>query len=181
MNVVNQIKALLGMEVKLAQMKLEDGVTVVEAEEFSADYSIGIVTEEGIIPLPVGDYVLEDGQKITVAQEGIIATVTAKEPEMEEISEPEMEAAPAAPAPKRVVESVSKETFFKSQLAEKDAEIARLKTELAKHETKVELEAAPQPIVHNPEPKKVEVVKLSANRPMTIQDKVNAKLYGNVN
>ena len=32
MSVINEIKTLLGMEVKLAQMKLEDGVTVIEAE-----------------------------------------------------------------------------------------------------------------------------------------------------
>ena len=43
-----------------------------------------------------------------------------------EATEPQMQAAPAAPAPqaKRIVESVSKETFF-------EAEVEALKTELA--------------------------------------------------
>ena len=33
MNVINEIKTLLGMEVKLAQMNLEDGVTAKEFTE----------------------------------------------------------------------------------------------------------------------------------------------------
>ncbi len=37
MNVINEIKTLLGMEVKLAQMKLQDGVTVLEAEAFEPE------------------------------------------------------------------------------------------------------------------------------------------------
>ena len=57
-NKLNQIKALLSLEVKLAQMKLEDGITIVEAEAFEPDYSIGIVTPDGIVPMPVGEYEL---------------------------------------------------------------------------------------------------------------------------
>jgi hypothetical protein len=41
--ILNEVKTLLGMEVKLAQMKLQDGVTVIEAESFEAGYSVGIV------------------------------------------------------------------------------------------------------------------------------------------
>ena len=42
-NVINQIKTILGMEVKLAQMKLEDGVTVIEAEAFEPEMGVFIV------------------------------------------------------------------------------------------------------------------------------------------
>ena len=35
-SLINQIKTLLGMEVKLETMKLSDGVTVLEAEMFEA-------------------------------------------------------------------------------------------------------------------------------------------------
>lgn len=192
-NKLNQIKALLSMEVKLEQMKLDDGVTVIEAESFEPEYSIGIVTENGIIPMPVGEYTTQDGKKITVAVEGVIATVTdaeAEEPETETetpeaVVEPEME---QQAQPKRVVESVSKETFFAAQtewenekkaLAEK---IEALEVQLSA-QTKVELaEETPAPLVFNPEnEKKIEVNLFAQKRTKTILDTVNQKLYGNVN
>jgi hypothetical protein len=47
-NVINQIKTLLGMEVKLAQMDLENG-TIIEAEVFEAGASVFIVNVEDTI------------------------------------------------------------------------------------------------------------------------------------
>jgi hypothetical protein len=192
-NKLNQIKALLSMEVKLEQMKLDDGVTVIEAESFEPEYSIGIVTENGIIPMPVGEYTTQDGKKITVAVEGVIATVTdaeAEEPETETetpeaVVEPEME---QQAQPKRVVESVSKETFFAAQTEwenEKKAlteKIEALEVQLSA-QTKVELaEETPAPLVFNPEnEKKIEVNLFAQKRTKTILDTVNQKLYGNVN
>ena len=181
------------MEVKLEQMKLDDGVTVIEAESFEPEYSIGIVTENGIIPMPVGEYTTQDGKKINVAVEGVIATVTdaeAEEPETETetpeaVVEPEME---QQAQPKRVVESVSKETFFAAQTEwenEKKAlteKIAALEVQLSA-QTKVELaEETPAPLVFNPEnEKKIEVNLFAQKRTKTILDTVNQKLYGNVN
>jgi hypothetical protein len=192
-NKLNQIKALLSMEVKLEQMKLDDGVTIIEAESFEPEYSIGIVTENGIIPMPVGEYTTQDGKKITVAVEGVIATVTdaeAEEPETETetpeaVVEPEME---QQAQPKRVVESVSKETFFAAQTEwenEKKAlteKIEALEMQLSA-QPKVELaEETPAPLVFNPEnEKKIEVNLFAQKRTKTILDTVNQKLYGNVN
>jgi hypothetical protein len=192
-NKLNQIKALLSMEVKLEQMKLDDGVTVIEAESFEPEYSIGIVTENGIVPMPVGEYTTQDGKKITVAVEGVIATVTDAEAEETEtetetpeaVVEPEME---QQAQPKRVVESVSKETFFAAQTEwenEKKAlteKIAALEVQLSA-QTKVELaEETPAPLVFNPEnEKKIEVNLFAQKRTKTILDTVNQKLYGNVN
>ena len=45
-NVINQIKELLGMEVKLATMKLSDGVTILEAEVFEAGAEVFVVAED---------------------------------------------------------------------------------------------------------------------------------------
>jgi len=195
-NKLNQIKALLSMEVKLEQMKLDDGVTVIEAESFEPEYSIGIVTENGIIPMPVGEYTTQDGKngkKITVAVEGVIATVTdaeAEEPETETetpeaVVEPEME---QQAQPKRVVESVSKETFFAAQTEwenEKKAltdEIDALKVQLSAQTTVELAEETPAPLVFNPEnEKKIEVNLFAQKRTKTILDTVNQKLYGNVN
>ena len=68
--VLNRVKELLGMEVKLATMKLSDGVTVLEAEVFDAGAEIFIVAEDGQkIPLPVGEYELEDGRILVTAHD----------------------------------------------------------------------------------------------------------------
>jgi len=71
--------------VELAQMKLENG-TIIEAEEFSANQPVVIVSEDGNVPLPVGDYVLEDGNILVVAEEGMIAEIKEAEAEQEEMN-----------------------------------------------------------------------------------------------
>ena len=113
---LNQIKVLLGMQVKLEQMTLTDGA-VVEAEAFEPEFSIGIVTEDGLVALPVGSYETNDGKVIVVEQEGIIASVSdkpAEEPEAKVEVEAEKEPASEPVQAKRIVESVSKETFFEA-------------------------------------------------------------------
>ena len=178
MNVINEIKTLLGMEVKLAQMKLKDGVTVIEADAFEMDNNVFIVNGEERIAMPVGEYELEDGNILKVDVEGVIAAIEMPEEELpaneEEVATPaeqEMEAAPATP--KRIVESVSKEMFF--------AEIEKLRTEIAELKSvKQELssEVVVEPLTHSPEVKnEVKLNKISTNRQMTTQDIVMAKLF----
>ena len=182
MNVINEIKTLLGMEVNLAQMKLKDGVTILEADAFEMDNAVFIVNGEERIPLPVGEYELEDGKILVVAVEGVIAEI--KEP-VAEVEEPEagveieIEAqAETVATPKRIVESVSKEMFF--------AEIEKLRTEIAelksvKEVVKEELssdEVVVEPLTHSPEVKnEVKLNKFSTNRPLTTQDIVMSKLF----
>jgi len=132
MNVVNQIKELLGMDVKLAQMKLMDGVTVIEAEAFEPEMAVFIVNEDERVPMPVGEYMLEDGNVLKVEVEGVIASIEMPEeaPEVEvevETTKKEEEMATEVAAPKRVVESVTKEMFF-SEIEKLRAEIAELKS-----------------------------------------------------
>lgn len=190
-NKLNQIKALLALEVKLAQMKLEDGITIVEAEAFEPDYSIGIVTTDGIVPMPMGEYKLEDGSILVVAVEGIIAEIKQEEAEVEveaapeEVVEPMMEAE-SAPSPKRIVESVSKETFFEAEIEALKTELAAIKAEneslkASKESLEVELsnvEAGAEAIVTNPEAEvKVNSFKLSKNRTRSIEDSVFSKIF----
>jgi hypothetical protein len=81
--ILNKVRVLLGMEVKLETMKLDDNVTVIEAEAFEADNEVVVVTEdEQKIPLPVGNYNLEDGRVLVVAEEGLISEVKEKEEEV---------------------------------------------------------------------------------------------------
>lgn len=71
---LNQIKTLLNIEVKLEEMKLENG-TIVSAESFEKDKELFIVTDDEKVAMPVGEYLLEDGRLVVVEEEGLIADV----------------------------------------------------------------------------------------------------------
>lgn len=199
--ILNKVRTLLGLEVKLEQMKLTDGVSVLEADAFEAGNEVFIVTEdEQKIPLPIGEYELEDMRILVVLEEGIIADVReAAEPEVEvEVEQPEVEAgmpveeemSDAAPTAKKIIESIVKESHFKEMEAlQKEnetlkAELAKLSaqpTEEAKEEeAPVELaavEAEPKPILHNPEnAQPVELFKLTPKKARTTMDSIFEKL-----
>ncbi len=70
---------------EFAQMKLDNG-TVLEADEFAVDSTVFIVTEDERVPLPVGEYTLEDGTMLVVAEEGVIGKMGKKEEEQKETS-----------------------------------------------------------------------------------------------
>lgn len=143
--VLNKVRELLGMQIELEQRKLEDGVTIVEADSFEAEAEIFIVTEdEQKIALPVGEYKMEDGTLLIVKEEGIIAEVKAEEEaeeekkEEEEVKEEEAgyeekeeEMAEDKKPVKKTVESIVKETFF--------TEIEALKKENEELKAEVEL------------------------------------------
>ena len=99
----------------------------------------------------------------------------------EEVVAPEMEASPSAPQPKRIVESVSKESFFEAQVAELKAEIEALKLAAQAKEEAIELasqEEAAEPLAFNPESAvKPEGFKYGKNRNKNIQDSVYNKLF----
>jgi hypothetical protein len=186
-NVINQIKTILGMEVKLAQMKLDNG-TVLEAEAFEAGMPVFIVNEEDRIALPIGEYKLEDGSILKVDEEGIIAAIEMPEEEMpaaeEEVASPaegNEEMAAEVSTPKKVIESTIKESHFsKEDVDALKAEIEALKTELAslkevKEEEVVELSA--QPLTHNPEAKsEVKLNLYSQSRTRNTFDTVLSKI-----
>ena len=169
---LNKVRTLLGLEVKLEQMKLENG-TVLEAETFESGKEVFVLAEGDKIPVPAGEYSLEDGKVLVVAEDGIIGEVKemADEPETEEVEEQDLEEESAAP--KKVVESISKELHFEA-IAEKDKEIEELKakiTELSEAKEEVEKEnvelSKVEVFKHNPEantktkePKKVGLSKI---------------------
>ena len=193
--ILNKVRVLLGMEVKLETMKLGDGVTVLEAEMFEAGNEVFVVTEdEQKIALPVGEYELEDGRILVVVEEGIIAEIKEKEVEEEEVEEvetPEEEEAKKEPemseeAPKQIkktVESIVKETFFsemeslKKENEELKAQIEKLsKVEKDEETNEVELSDV-KPIAFNPENEnKIETLKIGAKRPRTTMDSILEKL-----
>ena len=175
------------MEVKLETMKLSDGVTVLEAEMFEAGNEVFVVTEdEQKIALPIGEYEMEDGRILVVVEEGVISEIKEKEEEEEEMpeeapieeeakKEQEMETSKAAP--KKVVESMIKESFFSEIEALKNENNA-LKAELSKLKEVKEVELSEvKPISFNPENENTnESIKLSAKRQRTTMDSILEKL-----
>ena len=90
---LNQIKTLLNIEVKLEEQKLENG-TRVEAESFEKGKEIFILTDDEKVAMPVGEYLLEDGRLVVIAEEGIIddvREVSDEVPQKEEESKDETE------------------------------------------------------------------------------------------
>ena len=75
--ILQRINTLLGIEVKLEQMTLENG-TVLEADKFEVGASIFIVTTDQKVPLPIGEYVMADGSTLEVAEEGVIGALESK-------------------------------------------------------------------------------------------------------
>jgi len=169
---LNQVKNLLGVElseeVKLEQMKLENG-TVLEAEAFEKDNEVFIVTEDEKVPVPSGEYSLEDG-KILVVEEGIISDIKEMEEEVEEEVVEEEEATSEEEEMKEEVYASKDEVSelkaiiedLKAKLELKDQETAEeiglaMTTMLSEQEkveeaVKEELsKPAAEPIKHNPE------------------------------
>ena len=185
--ILNKVRVLLGMEVKLERMKLMDGVTVLEADAFETDMEVFVVTEDDQkIPVPVGEYETEDGRILVVEVEGIVKEVKEKmEEEVEEeveveAPEVEVEAEAATPAAKKTIESVVKETFF-SEIEALKTENETLKAELSALKTKEvelsEVKEEPKPISFNPEnTNPIERVRLASKRPRSIMDTVLEKI-----
>ena len=173
---LNVLKTFLGMEVKLEQMKLKDGVTILEFDVLEKDSQIFIVNEDERVLLPVGEHEFEDGKYIKIEQEGVISEVLETKPaeEVVEVKEEEEEVEMEKETPaKKVVESTVKETHFSKEEKEKlEKEIEELKakiTELSKveevEEKEVELAEDVKPITFNPENKEqIEVVKLGKGK-----------------
>lgn len=167
---LSKIMELLNLqdEVKLESMKLENGTTI-EAEAFEANQEVFIVTEEDEkIALPVGEYTLEDGRVLVVAEEGIIAEVREANEE---------EAPEEAPAQEEEVEQAEEEQEMAyatkeelsaavEEMKEMIEEIKAMMSpkEMSEEVKEVEMstdEPAAKPIKHSPDSKPVEMHKFS--------------------
>lgn len=136
MDLKNRIRVALGLdaETKLAvQEKLVDGTIVVsEADMLEVGADISILGEDGMTTLLApGNYELENGTKIMVEVEGVIAEIEVAEveeevveetPEVEEevVEEEELSAevvenTPVAPMPKKIKETTEYE-FSKEEV-----------------------------------------------------------------
>lgn len=192
---LKQIKTLLRARVGLAQMTLEDGETVIEADVLEAGQAVFIVSDDERIPLPVGEYTTADGQTIVVAEEGTIAEVKLgvedlededdKEDEKEELEEvvvedvPEIAAEEVAAIVEAVVEVVA------PVLEEVKEQVEELKRKYESMEDKDEKEKmssqkpARKPMKHNPEAKQTVDTNLYSQgaQANTTQNRVFNKIF----
>lgn len=158
-------------KVELATMQLENGTTV-EAEAFETGNEIFIVTEDEKVALPVGEYTLEDGLKLTVEQEGIIASIG--EAEVEEVEAAadyatKEELAEVRKAVEDIVTMIEELGYGK-----KDEEMAseEVKEELSEEPTK-EILSEVEKVKHNPESEEKTQLNIPSNsKPMNTLDRV---------
>ena len=158
---LNQIRTLLNIEVKLEEMKLENG-TVVSADTFEKGSEIFIVTDDEKVAMPVGEYILEDGRLVVVSEEGMIADVREVSDEVpaeetEDLEEETVETEvpeEVATEVEAIIEAVVE--VIAPVLEEVKTEIEELKkqfSEMKGGKKKEDMSAARKPIKHNPEAK----------------------------
>lgn len=203
-DMISKIKEVVGLseEIKLEQQTLENG-TILEAESFEAGQEIFIVTEDEKVAVPVGEYQMEDGRILVVAEEGLIAEIKAEEEEEEEVEakeelEEEKEEMGYATKEelaevKEMIEEIKAMLEPKEEMSEELSadDLGNLMTEeLAKHE-KLELSEVPEevqeelnqpaaePIKANPEVQTKQNFKFANNRKQSTLDRVLNKIINN--
>jgi hypothetical protein len=204
--ILDRIMVKLGIAepvaVALEQVKTEDGQAVFEADTFAVGEAVFIVTEDGKIPAPAGEFALEDGKMIEVDENGVIVEIAEKEAEIKEeeiVEEVEAEDMPMKEEikeemgmkPKKTVKSKTEmeESYFSAQIKELEAKFeARLsaleaeKVALSAHNAELEERLSSEPAPHtpfNPEATTTSKVHfhISDKREKTIKDRVFDQLF----
>lgn len=200
MEMLNQIKSVLGVElsteekINLEQMKLENG-TVLEAESFESGQEVFILTDDEKVALPIGEYEMEDGKILVIAEDGIISEIkeggeeeVVEEEEVEQVEEELNEEDKYATKQelqeiKSMVEEIKelmkegkKEEMHKEEelMSQKMTELACQEDEALKEELS---KPASEPIKHSPEAKEeLNKVVYSQKRNLTTKDIVYNKI-----
>jgi hypothetical protein len=184
-------------KVELAQVKTMDGEAIFDAEAFEIGNAVFIVTEEGNIPVPMGEYMLEDGMKIEVDEQGVIVEVSieGEEEVVEEVIEAKdeiekEETGMMESMPKKVVKSKTEmeESYFSkietrlSAIEKANEDLKAVNVQLSAENEELKKQLAESPAEHtkfNPEAKTETNVqfKLGSRRGETIQDRVFNQLF----
>ena len=186
-------------KVELAQVKTADGAAVLEADAFEIGNAVFIVTEEGNIPVPTGEYMLEEGLKIKVDEQGVIVEVETEGAEevAEVVEEVEAKDEPMKEetgmmesAPKKVVKSKTEmeESYFTkietrlSAIEKSNEDLKAVNVQLSAENEELKKQLAETPAPHtkfNPDAEAQRDVKfkIGARREETIQDRVFNQLF----
>ena len=206
-SILDRIMVKLGIAnepvaVELEQKKTEDGQAIFEADAFEIGQALFIVTEDGKIPAPMGEFALEDGSVVSVDENGTIVEISTKGEEAEDTKETTEEiVAEDVPMEEKIVEEMAKpkktvktktemeESYFSKQLSELEAKFeARLsaleaeKVALSAQNEELMERLANEPAPHtsfNPEASNESKLhfKLGAKRAETIEDRVFNQLF----
>lgn len=177
----------LSEEVKLATMKLDNGA-VIEAEVFEAGKDVFLVQDDERIAVPVGEYPMEDGNILVVAEEGVIAEIKAADAAEEEVVEEEEMGAEYATKEELgevktmlselkalITELLGEEKLSKEKLAaEKEAEEVKLAAEkLAAEEKAPEFKHSPEKAAEK------KALNLGVQQPKSVMDNILQRINNN--
>lgn len=204
-SILDRIMVKLGIQepvaVELEQVKTEDGQAVFEADAFEVGQAIFIVTEDGKIPAPAGEFAMEDGNIVEVDENGVIVEIAKKEAEVTEeevveeveaendIMKEEIKEEMAKPKKTVKTKTEMEESYFSAQIKELEAKFeARLsaleaeKVALSAENAELNERLANEPAPHtpfNPEAGNESKLhyKLGAKRSETITDRVFNQLF----
>lgn len=204
-SILDRIMVKLGINepvaVALEQVKTEDGQAIFEADAFEVGQAVFIVTEDGKIPAPAGEFAMEDGNIVEVDENGVIVEIAKKEAEVEEEIVEEVEAQndimkdeikeEMGMKPKKTVKSKTEmeESYFSAQIKELEAKfearLSALETEkvaLSAQNAELEERLATEPAPHTPfNPEATTTSKMhfhiSDKREKTIKDRVFDQLF----
>jgi len=150
--------------VELAQIKLIDGVTILEAESFEAGMPVFVVAENGEkVPAPIGEHELEDGKILVITEEGMIAEI--KEKVVEDVQKESADVEMNADETQKFVDMIREMfTQFSKQVAN---EIEAIKVEM-----KAEIETAKSTKEIKPSAKVTPEVKNEVTIAMTKKERI---------
>jgi hypothetical protein len=187
------------VQVDLAQVKTADGAAIFDAEAFEIGNAVFIVTEEGNIPVPMGEYVLEGGLKVKVDEQGVIVEIeTEGAEEIEEVEAKDMEEKEEvmgedkmeAKMPKKIIKTKTEmeESYFNkfdarlSAIERTNEDLKAVNVQLSAENEELKRQLNETPAEHtkfNPdaEVKRDFQFKIGAKRNETIQDRVFNSLF----
>lgn len=186
--------------VEMAEKKTIDGAAIFDSENFAIGEAVFLVAEDGTkIPVPMGEYVLEDNTSIVVDDKGIIVEVSTGEEEVagveEEMQNEPMkeqirkagEMTPAAAKKVVKIKSESEESYFSkiearlSRIENESENLKAMNVQLSEENEELKKQLAESPAQHtkfNPDAttKSELKFKLGARREETILDRVMSSL-----
>jgi hypothetical protein len=187
------------VKVELAQIKTADGQAIMEADAFEIGQAVFVVTEEGNIPVPMGEYVLEGGLKVKVDEQGVIVEIeTEGAEEIEEVEAKDMvekeevmgEDKMEAKMPKKIIKTKTEmeESYFNkfdarlSAIERTNEDLKAVNVQLSAENEELKRQLNETPAEHtkfNPdaEVKRDFQFKIGAKRNETIQDRVFNSLF----
>ena len=184
---LKKINTLLGVSVNLEELVLDNG-TRIFADSYDKGESVFIVTDEDErVPLPAGDYMIDDGRMLIVKEDGMIDEVRLetvpeadeKEDEREEMEEEVIVEVPEEVAPEMgdiiaaVVEVVSP---IIEEVKEEIEELKRKYGEVSKVKEKMSKQPSRKPLAHAPTNKEKDTFLYGQNRPENTMDRILAKI-----